>query len=180
MKAISEYTGQELLWIQRTGFSRSYELRADAELLATLQFRGGTLADVETADGRWTFKRQGFWHQQITVRATGSDEDIALFRPHWTGGGNFIAGNGTGVEFASANFWHSEWSWKDRGHAVITYRGPRGLIKAEASMEVAPAAREVPNIAMLAVLGWYLILLFGRDMAASTAARTAAVGTVVR
>jgi hypothetical protein len=180
MKPISEFTGQELHWMQPSGLNRSYELHSEEELLATLRFRGGTLADVETSDGRWTFKRQGFWRQQITVRPAGSDDDIAVFRPHWTGGGNFMAGDGTGVEFASASFWHSEWSWKDHGNVVVTYRGPRGLIKAEAAMEVAPAAREVPNLAMLAALGWYLILLFGRDMAASTAARSATVSTVLR
>jgi hypothetical protein len=180
MKAISDYSGEALRWTQPSGLKSSYELHGGDELLATLQFRGGTLAEAATADGQWTFKRQGFWHQQVTVRALGSDTDLAAFRPHWGGGGQFQAGAETSLEFAAANFWHSEWGWKDGDKVLISYRGPRGVLKAEAAMEIDPEGRHLRNLAMLAVLGWYLILLFGRDRATSAATTGTTVVTVMR
>lgn len=179
MKAIADFAGRELHWSQPSGLERAYDLKAGEELLATLRFRGGTLAEVETAEGRWTFKRQGFLRTQISARSHGSDSDVAVFRPHLTGGGEMVAGLGAGLEFAPANFWSTEWSWQDQDQALITYRGPRGLLKAKAEMEVAPEASRLANLGLVAVLGWYLILLFGRDMAIATASRSATVPTVM-
>lgn len=180
MKQVADFASQELHWVQPSALHRAYELRAGDEVLASLRFRGGTLADVATPEGQWTFKRQGFWHQQVTVRRAGSDTDVAVFRPHWTGGGNLVAGDGTGLEFASASFWQSEWQWRQQDDVLVTYRRARELIKAEAEMEIAPGAAKLPNLGILVVLGWYLILLFGRDTAAQTASRSATVVTVMR
>ena len=179
MKSIDEFAEQELHWIQPSGLHQAYELHAGDEVLATLRFRGGTLADVETIEGQWTFKRQGFLHPQVTVRSAGSEEDVAVFRPHWTGGGHVVSGLGAGLEFSSANFWNSAWNWKDNDQVLITYRGPRGLLKAQAAMEIAPEAGRRPNLGLLAVLGWYLILLVGKDVAVTTATRTATVPVVM-
>lgn len=180
MKPIPGYVNQELHWSQPSGLERAHDLTAGDDLLATLRFRSGTLAEVETADGRWTLKRQGFLHTQVTVRAAGSEADLAVFRPHWAGGGEITAGLGAGLEFASANFWNSRWAWKDHDRVLISYQGPGGLVKANATMEITPEGGRLPNLSLLAVLGWYLILLFGRDMAISAATRGATVVTVMR
>ena len=180
MKAIADYTAQELHWSQPSSLERAYDLMAGEELLATLRFQSGTLAEAETADGRWTFKREGFLHTQVTVRAPGSDADLAVFRPHWAGGGDMTAGLAAGLEFSAANFWNSKWAWKDHDQVLISYRGPGGLVKAKAAMEIAPEAGRLPNLSLLAVLGWYLILLFGRDVAIAASARSATVVTVMR
>ena len=54
-----------------------YELRAGQQLLATLRWQRKTLAEAESADARWTFKREVFWHPQVTIRTAGSDENAA-------------------------------------------------------------------------------------------------------
>jgi hypothetical protein len=180
MKAITDCTGEELHWAQPSGLKSTYQLRAGDEVLATLRFQGGTLAEAASADGEWTFKRQGFWHPQVTVRTLGSAADLAVFRPQWGGGGHLQVGAETGLEFAAANFWHSEWEWRDAEKALISYRGPRGLMSAEAAMEIGPEGRHLTNLALLAVLGWYLILLFRRDRATSAATSGASVVTVMR
>ena len=79
MRSISETAGQELLWIQPAAFQREHELRAGDDVVATLKFQRGSLADAEAPDGYWTFKRQGFWQPRVTVRAAGSDADLATF-----------------------------------------------------------------------------------------------------
>lgn len=179
MRSITDYADQELRWTQPSGWERAYELRAGEELLATLRFLGGTLAEAETAEGRWTLEREGFLRTRVTVRAPGSDTDLAVFRPHWAGGGDLVGGLGEGLEFASASFWHSEWVWRAEDRVLISYRGPGGLLKANAAMELAPEAGALPNVGLLAVLGWYLLLLFARDVAVATAARGSTVVPVM-
>jgi hypothetical protein len=74
-----------------------YELRSDADLLATLTFRNmfGTFATAESADGCWTFKRVGFWQNRASIRACGSDTDVAVFKNNtWDRGGTLEFSSG--------------------------------------------------------------------------------------
>jgi hypothetical protein len=71
-----------------------YELRSEEELIAQVHFKSlwGTLATAESADGCWTFKRVGFLQSRATIRACGSDAEIATFKNHtWSGGGTLAA-----------------------------------------------------------------------------------------
>ena len=96
MRSIFTATGQELSWHQPKGLRRHFELRIGDEVLATLRWETnfGSLATAETAEGRWTFKRVGFWRPKVTVRAAGSDADLAVFEPRWTGSGTLTLASG--------------------------------------------------------------------------------------
>ena len=87
MRTIAEVATGELLWVQPARLKQEFELRAGDEVVGTLRFERSSLAIGETADQRWTFKREGFWHPRITVRVQGSDANVALFSPSWVGGG---------------------------------------------------------------------------------------------
>jgi hypothetical protein len=79
MRKIAEAIGQEAQWAQPSTWQQEYELRVGDDVAATLRFRSGfgSMAAGESADGRWTFKRVGFWHPQVTVRAHGAETDNA-------------------------------------------------------------------------------------------------------
>jgi hypothetical protein len=176
VRPISEIAGQELLWVQPAAFSRDHELRAGDDVVATLRFQRGSLADAEAAGGHWTFKRQGFWQPRVTVRTAGSDADLAVFHPRWVGGGALEFPDGHAVRLSSANLWQSEWLWQDNEKPLIRFKGRHGLIKARGAVEIQPEAVALPDLAMLVLLGWYLILLHAEDSAAaSSAASVAAV-----
>ena len=174
MRPISELGGQELLWIQPSARKREHELRAGDDLVATLRFQRGSLADAESAGFHWTFKRQGFWQPRVTVRTAGSDADLAVFHPRWVGGGTLEFPDGRAVRLSSANFWQSEWVWQDSDKPVIVFKGRHGLIKARGAVEIQPDAVAFPDLAMLVLLGWYLILLHADDSAAATSAASVA------
>ena len=175
MRPIAEVAGQELLWTQPS-LRREHELRAGDEVVASLRFQRGSLADAEAADGHWTFKRQGFWSPRVTVRTAGSETDLAVFHPRWIGGGTLEFPDGRAVRLSSANFWQSEWVWQDNEKALIRIKGRHGFIKANGAVEIQPEAVAYPDLAMLVLLGWYLILLHAEDSAAaSSAASVAAV-----
>ena len=176
MRAIAEVAGQELLWTQPAARRREHQLRAGDEVVATLAFQRGSLADAEAAGGHWTFKRQGFWQPRVTVRTAGSEADLAVFHPRWIGGGTLEFPNRTAVRLSSANFWQSEWMWQDSEKPLLRIKGRHGLIKANGAVEIQPDAVTRPDLAMLVLLGWYLILLHAEDSAAaSSAASVAAV-----
>ena len=177
MRPISEIAGQELLWIQPSARKREHELRAGEDLVATLRFQRGSLADAESAGAHWTFKRQGFWQPRVTVRTAGSDDDLAVFHPRWVGGGTLEFPDGRVVRLSSANFWQSEWVWQDNDKPVIVFKGRHGLIKARGAVEIQPDAIAFPDLAMLVLLGWYLILLHADDSAAATGAASVAAIT---
>ena len=86
MRRIAELVGQSLKWEQPSALKMNYELRkGDGELAALLHFRSsfGSFATTETADGCWTFKRIGFFQTKVTIRACGSDHDIAIFKKQY-------------------------------------------------------------------------------------------------
>jgi hypothetical protein len=174
VRPISETAGQELLWIQPAARKRDHELRAGDDIVATLGFQRGSLADAEAAGAHWTFKRQGFWHPRVTVRVAGSDSDLAIFHPRWVGGGALEFPDGRVVRLSSANFWQSEWVWQDNEKPLIRFKGRHGFIKARGAVEIRPEAVASPDLAMLVLLGWYLILLHAEDSAAASSAASAA------
>jgi hypothetical protein len=76
--------------VQPHALKREFELRAGEATIASLEFRStfGSLASAESGDGSWTFKRVGFWRSHVTVRESGSETDLAVFRNNtWSAGG---------------------------------------------------------------------------------------------
>jgi hypothetical protein len=149
-------------------------LRAGDEVVATLRFQRGSLADAEAEGHHWTFKRQGFWQPRVTVRAPGSDADVAVFRPRWAGGGTLDFADGRSVRLSSANFWQSQWVWQEKDQPLILFKGRHGIVKAKGAVEVQPGAESRPDTPLLVLLGWYLILLHADDTAAATVGATVA------
>jgi hypothetical protein len=182
MRSLREVASQELVWKQPSGMKRIYELHVGEEVLATLRWQklSGTLAQAETAEGNWTFKRSGFLHPVVTVRNAGSDvPDIAVFEPSWTGKGTLQLPENRSLRWASTNFWHSEWAWLDNnGNPLISFKNKYGWTKVEGQVEVAQAATNLPEFSLLITLGWYLMVQMASDASASTAATTAAVASM--
>jgi hypothetical protein len=174
VRPISETAGEELLWIQPAASRREHELRAGDDVVATLRFQRGSLADAEADGHHWTFKRQGFWQPRVTVRVSGSDADVAVFRPHWAGGGTLDFGDGLSVGLGSANFWQSQWVWQEKDQPLMLFKGRHGIVKAKGAVEIQPGAAGRPDTPLLVLLGWYLILLHADDTAAATAGATVA------
>jgi hypothetical protein len=175
MRQISEVADQELLWVQPAKMKMDFELRAGDEVVATLGWQRASLATGRTSDHEWTFKREGFWHPRITVRAPGSDANLALFNPHWAGGGTLEL-DGRLLRFGAANFWHSQWDWLGSDDApLLHFKSRRRILKIEGQVEVDPVARTSPDLPLLSVLVWYLLVLFARDAAEGAGATGAIV-----
>lgn len=166
MRSIRDVAGQEFIWEQPHALERRYELRAGDETLATLRWqkRLGTLAVAETADARWTFKRAGFWHPRVTVRAEGSDTDLAVFTPGWTGSGTLNTAAGHTYRWIAANIWQSAWRWSDTADTpLVRFASRQGLTRVSAQVEPTSAGEGLDDLPLLVTLGWYLLILLIDD-----------------
>ena len=175
MYKIAEYYQQPLKWVQPKMLNEAYELRSGDELIATLTFRGiaGTFATAESGDGSWTFKRVGFWQNKATIRASGSDKDLAVFKNNtWTGGGTLLFTNGNSYK-ATTNFWMTNYEFqKDSGEPIIRFKYG-GIFHLSSEVEVLPEAGALPEVPVLVMFGWYLAVMLYMD--SSSAAVVAAM-----
>jgi hypothetical protein len=163
MGPIAAVAGQELLWAQPSRMKRAYELRAGDEILATLCWQRGSLADAEAADHQWTFKQPRGWNPPVTVRARGSDVDIAVFHRSWgTTTGSLELAPGRGMVLGFAHYWlRTEWVWlEEAGATLVHVKAARWLLKTEGRVEISPRAAGLPDTPLLVLLGWYLLLTY--------------------
>jgi len=179
---LAEAVGGEVFWVQPRGLDRYYELRAGDVLLASLawQTRCGSLARSQSSEGSWTFKRVGFFNPRVTVREAGSEIDIAVFWPRWLGDGTLEFGHGARFRWQSTNFWATNWMFTDDGGMpLVKFRegspkgGWREMFKTQALVEIESLAADLPELPLLVLLGWYLMVLRNEDAAAGAAAVSA-------
>jgi hypothetical protein len=175
VKRIAELVGRELKWVQPHTLKMEYELHAEDELAATLRFRSsfGSLATAESADGCWTFKRVGFWQTRVTIRACGTETDIAIFRNNtWSGGGTLEFPDGRKFR-ANTNFWQTRYEFNAEADGMLFgYRNIGGMLHSSAAVDIQPGAAHILEIPWMVMLGWYLILMMQRDAAVVVVAAT--------
>ncbi len=167
--------GTELRWRQPEASKRRYLLQRESTdvPLATLDWRSfwGTFATATAGETSWTFKRTGFLRPRVTARIAGSDDDLATFEANWHGGGVLTIADGATFGWKVANFWYSQWDWRDAsGAELLHFASKQGFIRQEAVVAISPEAARLPELELLITLGWYLLVLAANDSAATTAA----------
>ncbi|MGE5221694.1 MAG: hypothetical protein ACM3PY_04605 [Omnitrophica WOR_2 bacterium] len=177
--------GNEIEWIQPKINQRSYVLCTGDTVFASLRFETsfGSLASAEAADGSWTFKRVGFFKTHVTVRRAGEETDLAVYTPNWFGTEGAIQfTGGRSYTWKPANFWATQYQIQDSlEKVVLTYKSGKehsnlpDLFKVQARVEIDPAYENIPEISLLVLLGWYLMILRHDDDTTAAAAATTAL-----
>ena len=183
MKPIAEVLSLPLAILQPKAMERSFELRAGEELAGTLEFRSsfGSLALARTAEASWTFKRVGSFSPRATARREGSERDLVVYTPRWLGqSGEIALEGGEHLRFAATGFWGTRFTLSDAAGQTLATFGPEpeahrlsDLFRAQAVVGVDPAASSRPDLGLLLLFGWYLVVLHQED--ATTAAATVVV-----
>ena len=175
MKALQEVAEQqEMTWTKTKSkgvFKPEYELRAGNDVLATLRWKEafGSLAEGETTSGRWTFKRCGFFRPRVTVRPAGQDVDAAVFiLTQWDGSGLVEFPDGRKFRWFRTSFWSATYTFAELHGATLLQFDPNWL-GTSAKLEIKPAAKSLPELSLLALLGWYLLILMNQDSSAAAA-----------
>lgn len=172
MRRIFDLVNRPLKWVQPGALKMHYELRSADELAASLRFRSsfGSFATAESADVCWTFKRVGFWQTSVTIRACGANDDIAVFRNNtWSGGGTLEFPDGRKI-LANTNFWQTRLEFKTESGETLVEFETAGLLHISATVEIKPRAVAMPELPLIVMLGWYLVVMMYTDSAAATVA----------
>jgi len=162
MRPIGNVITQELTWTRAGTSRRTYELRAGAEVVATLRYARGWGADavVEAGDSSWTFRRVGFWHPRVTVRVVGSETDLATFHARGMGRGMLDLSPTRRFQRVATIFAPSspiQWMWQQTDATSLVLIRPYGLMKIRGKVEIEPAAAALPELDLLVTFGWYLL-----------------------
>lgn len=184
MKPFPAATSNQLEWMQPKTFDRTYELRAGDDLVGTLCWERmlSNLATAETAYGTWTLEQIGVLNQRVEVREGATASLVATVYPKLMGNGVLEFADGRELEWEPTNFWNTDWSFFDAadGQPVALEEGVenarwRDVFKTQFTVTVDQRQRWSPaELALLAALGLYLIILRQEAAAAATAATSAA------
>ena len=183
MGMLQQYTGQELIWDSSHTTKRAYELHAGEQILATLtQSSVWNQSRVASSDeGHFTLARVGFFRQRIVVTdATSSAELATMPSTGWSGNSTLTLPDGRIYHWRKSGFWGAKWVWLDSAEQPLMTLSQFGAFRVRCAVTIKPAAATDPHLALLAQLGWFLMLLAQADtVAASTAATTAATSASV-
>jgi hypothetical protein len=151
-------------WKRSESGERTYELKAGAEMLATLRRESwlGTIATAIAGDSAWTFRRTGMFRGRVVIRSRRSDLGDARFQPGWTGAGEVAFENGRTFSWRRMGVLSPEWAFTDDVKRLLLRFTP-GLTGSRASVQVSPLGAITPESPLLAALGWYLVMLMSND-----------------
>jgi hypothetical protein len=171
MKRMAQLADRELRWVKADRQSGGgYALRDGEETVAALRFRSlwGSFATAESGDGCWTFKRVGFLHTRVTIRACDSENELAVFRNNtWSGGGTLELPDGRRLQ-ADTNFWMTKYGFAtEMGEPLVRFTKIGGLLSWSSNVEVLPTGAALSDAPWLPMLGWYLAIQMRKDSAAS-------------
>jgi len=182
MKSLIEKTEPHLNWVQPKATHQFFELRSKEDLCGTLLFPKsiGSLAEAETSDGKWSFKRVGFFTTRITIRKIGEENDIAVFKPNLMASSGILEfNNGKKYQWHSSNFFATKFEFKEiDGESVVVIRSGvddaklKDWFKTQARVEYSENKINLEELSILILLGWYLIIVLQMD--SSTGAVVAA------
>ncbi len=170
MKAWKDLELDGLRWVEAGG--GRYELRsADDEVVATMKrLRWWSSAvEVDAPGNRWRFERRGWWRQRITIQTAVTGDKPASFDYRGLSGGRLTFTDGRVYDWKQSNFWGTKWAWvTPDGQPFLGFQSG-GVLRMNAAISSAPAAHDLPSLALLVFLGWYLLTLYKEDSASAIA-----------
>ncbi len=153
VKPIRDVADRPLDWTIPRGTFGPCELRAGVEVVAAWTMRLSSVDSVESADGCWTFEWRGLIRRTITVKSR--EIAIAVLERRLTGRGTLECSTG-----ATYKWRRGGWVLPEGGEPLVRFVSfPFVAIPASRSRRmvvIAPAARSLPELQLLVVLGCYV------------------------
>jgi hypothetical protein len=182
MKSLNEHPCTSLEWKPSVFTPPDFELQGQDGVFATLAFKDPehTLARVRTAEGDWTIKHLGILNPVVTVREEGATRNLATFHPHALRHGK--------LKFADGAVY--DWLWHHDTGRDGEFQDPDGLrlvsLRVRPGRDLgSPAEPAVCDVsldlgastryrhALLACVGWFLVLFDHVKQREEAAAETA-------
>jgi len=173
---------QQLLWTEDG--ARRWDLYDNNIRYATLQWNKsfGSLATGESVDGRWTFKRCGFFRPYITVRiagneaiaaqqtraggttSTSAEPDLAVMRSIGRGEAEIQFANGRKYYWRATKRRRRERGIYDQqGRLLVATLFERRFFTAKGSVTLETDAPGCTELSVLCLLAWHRLVLEDSD-----------------
>ena len=172
MRTLAEVGSRWLGWAQPSLLASVYELRAGDEALATLRWERalGLLAVAQSAEGAWTFRRRRLPYLRVSAFRGDSGHEIATFQrePSAPEGGTLDTSSDRRFRWKPANYWRAEWVWTDAtGASLIRFKYQFSMLTTKGRIKIEPRATQLPELTLLVLLGWYLMIVMSEDAMAA-------------
>lgn len=166
-----------LYWEQPRARKQEYLLHGLQGLAGGLRFRSSFRGSAEAMarGAAWTFERKGFFKQTAYARLEGEPDPVAVFTPKWTGRSGEIRVPGRAAyHWETKGFLRGRVELRDPEGLILGCgsegkRSTSGLLRTQARLDVEARARKDPQLPLLALFSWYLLLMHNRDSAAAAA-----------
>jgi hypothetical protein len=147
-----------LRWVQPKWSQRRYELRAGERVIAQLEYRGTwrPIPYIVFDSEELTVRTTGFWKSKTAIMH--GDREIAQVQR--TGSKAVVSFmSGRSFTWRRKGFWSTSYLFvaPDNEEILIFKYLPR-LRRLEGSVQVSPSGAKYPEVRILTVLGWYLML----------------------
>lgn len=165
MRALAEAWGREWVWSRPRILTRRWELKAGDDVVATLDSIGwlGGGARATTSEGVWLLRHVGMLRGRLEVTREKSQDVIALFRPAWFGAGTLEWGERR-LRWHRDDFWGRRWEFVDEHeHTLVAFMRRPAFVRSTTAVEPTEAGRQCPELPLLVVLGFQLLLVMQRQ-----------------
>lgn len=160
-----------LEWKRPNILQKTFELSLGADCIARIDWSGSwdDAAIVTCGYERWTFRHEGFLHARVRVIDGISGEETAVLQHKWGRDSYLLFPDGSKFTWSVLKFWKGELGYKDANGNVLLRIKP-GYVNGRKAGEltITPQALELPNLALLITLGWYLMVRLAQTSDAST------------
>jgi hypothetical protein len=165
MKSIADLQGQDLHWVQPNMLQPQFELRTSSGAVVASITRSGFLNitdEVSAAGGQYRISHKGFLNRYFEIRPQNSVEQPPLYVFHNTGA-RLILPNGAEVLWKrSGGAKSAQWEWaRADGTRLMLIDGVGEQVTSH--LKLALGAADEGTRLLLAMLGAYLILLYGDE-----------------
>ncbi|MCC6615113.1 MAG: hypothetical protein IT320_16670 [Anaerolineae bacterium] len=168
MKTIADLKGEDLRWVQPRLFRHTYELRTmTGDVVATIT-RTGLFREVDQAEAageRWTITHVGGLSRRFEIRPAESPDDAPRYVFHQQGCQLDLPGGGAARWEKLNDQGDAVWQWTgDDGECLLKLSSGDGeRITSHIRLEL--GAADAGTRLLLAMLGSYMILLYGDEVA---------------
>jgi hypothetical protein len=156
-----------LSWKPTSSRRPAFELRRQAEVIGRLNFEGQipSPAIAEVGDHGWTFQYTCFIAPRVSVR-TLEMAYVATFEGSRSGAGWLEFINGRRLRWNSTDRWQMGWQFSAPNGDVFMRFAPASGRESQSRVEVYATEELIPELWMVTLLGWYLIVLLEAERSA--------------
>jgi hypothetical protein len=157
-------------WQQPHRWRPAWTLFAGEAPVMSLRIRGtfGVIAEGATASERWLVHRQLPGNLLVTRDGAAKDEWLARYSAGWFSGGRIDRTGRDALLWRRESFWTARYGIQTFDKLPLVRLQPHFsfmLARHEASIELQDGARRLPDLPVLLMLGWLLVLRSRRSHA---------------